>query len=239
MLLAGQTPLANARRLVGLKVPQLTEQLSSTTFRQDSFYQLGGDHTCELPNCYSGQKLIFMIRDARDTVASMLALPRWLEMYSWPVLRYKMLHEEYFSDTYAHEISLLHKSPFPRVAAAALIWRYKVDALFDYLNKGYPLLPVWYETLVSSPTVEMIRVCAFLQIPWEEAVLHHSRMSHSELAPDGRAIGNTDPSRSIDSTSVGQWKSYLEDGHLAEIVKITGSLQGKLYPQAGDTVARG
>lgn len=173
-----------------------------------------------------------MIRDVRDVVGSMLALPHWFERYGNPVLEAKIARDQRFRDFYNREISYLRVASFPRIVRAALIWRYKIDVLFRYLRRGYPILPLWYEALVASPRTELLRICAFLQIPWEEALLRHSNSPHFELGLDGRAVGCTDPERSIDFMSVGRWKSQFTSEQLREIVMIAGPTLFPLYPSA-------
>jgi len=228
----GSAELICQRPLIGFKVPQVTEQLAWPLLRHDNFYQQGGGRDLEVRNPYIGQKIIFMIRDARDVVASMVTLPHWFERYGNPVLEARIAGDSKFKDRYSTEISFCEASRFPKIARAALIWRYKMDALFGYLRRGYPLLPLWYEALVASPRTELLRVCAFLQIPWEEAILRHPSSPRFELGLDGRAMGRTDPGRSIDAMSVGRWRSQFTSEQLREIIVVAGPALFPLYPNA-------
>jgi hypothetical protein len=217
---SGSAELICRRPLIGFKVPQVTEQLAWPFLRHDNFYQDGGGSDLEVSNPYAGQKIIFMIRDARDVVASMVTLPHWLERYGNPVLEAKIAEDRKFRDRYDKEISYVTASAFPNIAKAALIWRYKMDALFEYARRGYPILPLWYEAR------------AFLQIPWERAILRHPNAPHFELGLGGRAVGRTDPGRSIDDVAVGRWRSEFTSKQLREIIRITGPTLVRLYPNA-------
>ena len=117
-------PSAQAK-LAGLKVPQLTEQLAQPMLRDDAAIRAG---TSGIANPYHGESLIFMVRDARDAVASMLNLKDWLPQFGDSVLEAKITGDAEFAERYSEEIRTAQTSAHPQVARAALIWRYKVDA---------------------------------------------------------------------------------------------------------------
>lgn len=59
---------------------------------------------------------------------------------------------------------------------------------------------------------------------WKPALLHHASMRHTENFPNKLAMGSTDPERSIDSRSVGQWKRSLSVSDVSAILDIAGDL---------------
>jgi hypothetical protein len=210
---------------LGLKVPQLTEQLSDCYLKDDQAIRTSSPG---VPNPYNAHRIVFMIREALDTVSSMLALDGWLEEYGGSVLERKMNDDLDFRQKYAEEIEELHRSQSRKASQAALIWLYKVDALFTYISKGYPVLPVWYESLVGSPRIELAAVCSFLDVPWEATLMQHDALPHGELMPGGRAIGNTDPGRAIDDTAVGRWQHDLSTRDVDAVARLTDRMQTKL-----------
>jgi Sulfotransferase family len=227
-ILAGQREADRKKALSGLKVPQLTEQLAEPFLCDDVDIRA---REPGVQNSYDGEKLIFMIRDARDTVASMLGLKWWLALCADPVLESKINNDSAFANQYAAEIAIARASSYYQAARAALIWRYKSDSLWDYIDRGYRVLPVRYETLVKWPRVELTNVCRFLSVSFESSLLRHESMPHGELNADGMATGNTNPKRSISDASVGRWRQRFSTPQIGEILRIAGNTQGRLYPE--------
>ena len=226
-ILAGQRKVDRKKALSGLKVPQLTEQLAQPFLCDDLDIRA---REPGVQNSYDGEKLIFMIRDARDTVASMLGLKSWLALCGDPVLGSKINNDSAFANRYTAEIAIAKASSYYQVARAALIWRYKSDSLWDYIDRGYRVLPVRYETLVKWPIIELTNVCRFLSVSFESSLLRHESMPHGELNADGMAIGNTNPKRPISDASVDQWRQRFSTPQIEEILRIAGNTQGRLYP---------
>lgn len=227
-MIAGRgSPPPQDRPLLGLKIPCLTEQLGNT-WLWDVFAMP------EVPNVYRGHRILFMIRDVRDTMASMIALrPQgrsWLETHLIPCLRSKIRRDAAFRRRYAVDLARLEDARHPKLARAAFYWRYKVDALFDYVDLGFPVLPVRYEDLVGRAQLELLRVCGFLQIPWEAGLLQHQTFSHGELNGDGLTVGGTDARRPIDVQSVDRWHHSFSSDQLEEILRFAGDAHERIYP---------
>jgi protein-tyrosine sulfotransferase len=224
-ILAGKMRADRRRDLLGFKVPRLTERIDRVPFdtaSADGAYRM-----------YGGEPLVFMVRDVRDTVSSMCRLSygryTWFEVYGLPSLIQRCSLDPALRDVYAR---MLNHSGTPRcksLAGAAVYWRYKVAALFDYLERRYPVLVVKYEDLVRQPEAELRRVCRFLAVPWQASMLSHESIEHGELCEDGRAIGNTDPTRPIDQRSVGQWEGHFTEEETAVILEAAGPVFTQLY----------
>ncbi|MGH9238266.1 MAG: sulfotransferase family protein [Vicinamibacterales bacterium] len=239
-VIRGSGDPARTRRLLGLKVPCLTEQFANPSFWDEFLLRQA------IPNPYAGQKLIFMVRDVRDTVASMLELrlpgepwngARWYDMNLAPSLRAKIANDMPFRRRYAIELSRLRTAVNPELARAAFYWRYKTEALLDYCALGFPALLVRYEDLVAQPQVELLRVCGFLQMPWEAALLAHHRAPHRDVAEDGSTIGGTDPRRAIDLRSRERWRVSFAPADVRTILEFAGDVQSLLYPASASAVA--
>ena len=227
-VLAGGPSPVRQRQLLGLKIPCLTEQLLGPVFYDRVVMP-------EMPNGYRGQKLLFLLRDVRDVVKSMLQLQvkglPWFDIYCIPAFRDAMLRNPGLSNRYASDLKRLDHTRHRRIAKAAMYWRYKVDSLFDYLEAGYPVLAMRYEDLVVRPAEELPKVCQFLNVRWEPSLLLHGKLAHRELAENGLATGNTDPTRMIDSGSVGKWRDTFTREEIDEILAFAGDAQTRLYPE--------
>ena len=189
---------------VGFKIPRLAEQLDHP---EPSDYGL----TDPPARFYDGQKVLFIIRDFRDVVASMLKLRgknTWMEDWAVPILRQKAEREPGFAERWRKELAVCEKTG-SLAAFGALYWAYKNDALLRYLQLGYPVLPIDYESFVAAPRPELRRVCQWLGVEFQESLLHHPDQAHGELFANGLTVGGTDPKRRIDAASVGQWRQWL------------------------------
>ena len=226
-VISGRNTPVRERPLLGLKVPCITEQFADRSLWERLLLP-------EMPNDYRGQRLIFMMRDVRDTVASMMQLRlqrgSWLETSLLPSLRLKIAKDDAFRRRYASEIAKLNEARHPNLARAAFYWRYKCEALFHYLQEGFPALLVRYEDLTRQPQLELLRVCGFLQVPWEPGLLSHSTSDHTELKDGGHAIGETDSRRPIDTQSLNRWRAVFNDDESDEILRFAGDTQAFMYP---------
>lgn len=207
-------------RLAGFKVPRFAEQLLDPNLRDPDYGTF--------PNFYRpGERIVFLHRDVRDVVASMLRLrqpdgSKWIDRYGRPILSAR-LQEETFRARYTEAIRHLAERNFSPHAVAALYWRYKTDAYFDYETAGLPVLALAYERLVTEPRRELAAVLAFLGVSWDEHVLMHPKMPHGERRSDHRMIGGTDPERPIDVASVGRFGDVLGAAELDDIQVIAGA----------------
>lgn len=211
-ILAGRVDVPTGRRRLGFKLPRFTEQIDSA---QPSDY-----FVYPARRFYSGQPIIFIQRDPRDVIASMLRLNdgAWFQRWVRAILDEKLKNEE-FCERYAAMREWCERSARPDAAVGALYWRYKNDALEIYRQRGYPVHLVRYEDLVSFPERELRKISEFLTVEWQPArLLAHFTIEHDQLMDDGKAIGGTDPRRPIDSASLGLWTGVL-DAPSVEIIE--------------------
>ncbi len=223
-VMAGSHRPIRKRPRLGLKIPCLTEQLLEPTLWDPILLPA-------TTNRYDGEPILFLVRDVRDVVASMRALRifgrPWLDAYLEPTLRAKLAQEVRFAARYGAELSKAAESFHSGSVRAALSWRYKNDAVARYVAASLPLLVVQYEDLVSDPRRELERVCTFLRLPWNDALLAHNRQRHGELDAQGLAIGGTDPRRAIDRHSVGG--HGLTASEVNDVLCAAGDYQRELY----------
>jgi hypothetical protein len=227
-LVAGYCDMPAGKRLAGFKIPRWTEALLQDPL-VDVFL---GVH---VRGVYQGDPILFLYRDVRDTVASMLKLKitpelNWLERYGRMYVEQQMRPEN-LGRRYAREHALVRQLGNAAHAAAALIWKYKTQSYFDYRQRGWPVCLVSYDRLVSSPEAQLRRILAFLQLPWDPSLLDHHRLSHPEILEDGKTIGSTDPHRPISVDSVGQWQQLFQPQEVEEILTLAGDLNQKMQEE--------
>lgn len=210
------------RRLAGFKVPKWTEMLGEEAPADP-----------EAAGVYQGEPIVFLLRDVRDTVASMCRLrssatASWLEAWGRPILEEAIARRPGFADRFAREIARLRDRNSPEVAVGALYWKFKTISYFDHVERGRPVCPIPYERLTINPEPVLRRVLKFLGLRWDPAVLDHSHREHRGVFESGLTVGNTDPKRAIDSRSVGLWRETFSEDQERIILDVAGDLNERI-----------
>jgi hypothetical protein len=227
-LAAGRYPLPRGKRLAGFKIPRWTESLEQDPLVDESM-------RLQVAGLYRGDPILFLYRDVRDTVASMLKLKvtpdqTWLEAYGRSEFFVRMRSS--LGSRYAQELQTVVDSGQPAHLVAALIWKYKTQCYFDYLERGWPVLLVPYDRLVAAPEPELRYILAFLGLPWDASLLSHHQLSHPEILADGKTIGSSDPHKPISKDSVGQWQHMFQSREVQEMLALTGELNQKMLRES-------
>ena len=216
---------AASAKAIGFKIPRWTEQFLSDVMVDD-----GAEGPCI--NFYSGQPILYLMREVKDTIASMLKLQmgdsNWCSLWAPRIIAAKVADDPAYASTCARELAIADTSENRLIGLAALYWKYKTAAFFTYRQRAMPVLPVSYEALVSDPEPVLRQVCGFLSLPFNESVLRHPDHAHAEISDAGLAIGNTDPIKPIGADSVGQWRSYLSATDIDLISRVVGDLPGRV-----------
>lgn len=221
LLAGGQREAQREQRYTLLKVPRYAEQIDAAVLRDWGEADVAGP-------VYAGQLILFMVRDWHDVVVSMHNLPHWLERQALPIMQAKMRDDPGFAADLAREIGIMQASPHGTLATAALYWTYKTRAVLRYQAAGYPVLAVSYEKLVTHPEAELRRVCDFLDLPFDAALLDHTAFAHREVLESGLTVGNTDPKRRISRSSVDQWQAFADIATWDEVGRIVGDLPARV-----------
>jgi hypothetical protein len=213
------------RTHIGFKVPRWTECLGDDLAWDEGLAE-------QVTDLYHREPIVFLTRDVRDTVASMRKLrmtdtQSWLEFCAVPILEAKFARTP-LGLRYAQEWNAAVAAGKPAVQMGALYWKYKTGMLFDFQARGWPVLHVSYERLVADPAPELRRVCRFLGVSWDARMLVHDRLPHTEVFADGTVMGNTDPRRPIDATSVQQWRGWLTPAEEIDVLAIAGDLNDQV-----------
>jgi hypothetical protein len=233
--LCGQEyPVPLGVRWMGYKVPRWTEQLGKRKLWDPGLEEVGY-------SVYHREPILFMLRDVRDTVASMLRLradagKSWLEKHGPTILGAKTRYRS-FRERFARDLDFVQASNNSLPLIGALYWKYKTEAFFSYRARGWPVCPVVYERLVTNPERELRGVMKFLDLLWHTGLLEHARAPHREVNALGMAPGNTDPSRPIEATAVGQWSRVLSSETEEQMDIIAGELNERIKSIPGIHVA--
>ena len=224
-LMRGECPKPAGQKLTGFKVPRWTEQFDATAAQDDG-------EAAMARNFYNGEPIIFLVRDVRDTVASMMKLKMtekqtWLEYCARPILESKIAQPA-FAAQFTAEIEQLRKSDNAWPKVGALYWKYKAESVFRYRQLGWPLLLIRYEDLVESPRWHLRQIVDFLGLEWNDRLLEHDRLPHAEIYPNGTAMGNTDPRKPIHDENVGQWRHMVSTNDEASILEMAGDQPARL-----------
>lgn len=212
-------------KLIGFKVPRFTEQLLWTTMSDIDYG--------EFPSFYHGVPVIFLVRDYRDVIRSMIQLrysdrESWLQKYGQRILKFQSKLQEFKAED-KKILAAIEQSGFQDHFVGALYWKYKTDALFSLLNSGMPVSIVSYERLVSNPQSELAKLVDFLGLQWEDALLKHDKQNHAELDANGMAIGGTNPKLPIHKNSVKLYEGFFSTHELKDMRTIVYDTLSRLY----------
>lgn len=190
---------------IGFKIPRFSEQL---TWKE----QIDPDYG-SFSSFFKREKTLFVVRDVYDVVSSMMSLnagtsQTWVERYAAQILR-KTLPFNPYKKEFARKLSLLEQSLLPIHLVGAFYWEVKNQGLLALKTGGFDVLPLSYEAFVNDPRPHLESIVKFLGVSWSDELLNHHSLEHNELDENGMAIGNTDPRRAIDSSSVGRGRFVL------------------------------
>ena len=210
--------------LRGFKIPRFTEQLTWSEF-SDPDYGV-------FPSFYRDQKVIHIFRDVLDVVGSMMKLKTpggvsWLDRYGHSILQALIQHPN-VSALYKKKYADLECQGLPVHLIGALYWEIKNQGFFDLLERNKTVCAVRYESLVSSPKSELLKLTQFLEVGWSDSLLNHPEHPHTELDENGFTIGETDPRRSIDTKSIGGHRHLLTEQQIQETKYYSKNLSNNI-----------
>ena len=206
--------------LLGFKIPRFAEQLTRSEFNDPDYGQFS--------SFYKDQKVVHVFRDTLDVICSMIRLKAdgdvsWLDKYGRIILQ-SMIADQTPDSIYRKKYADVEQMGLPAHLVGALYWEIKNQGFFDLRNLNKPVHPIRYEALVASPREELLKLCQFLDVEWSDELLNHPVHPHAELDEKGKAIGETDPRRSIDTSSIGVNRDLLTDKQIREIQSFVGDM---------------
>jgi hypothetical protein len=194
--------------IVGLKMPNWNEWIVDSE---------------EYRKYYNNDPIIFMLRDVRSVIASMLSLPTGKGCFFNGVM--EAINEKWPADphrkfwpAYKKEVESIEQMTYPDHRKAALYWRYKSSRYAEMVKMGYRVMPVHYNLFVQNPIAHLRIIMDFLQLEWDDNLLKHHLQEHDETF-DGYAVGNTSIKRQIDECSIDKWHNVLTSEQEAAILE--------------------
>jgi hypothetical protein len=200
-----QKPITNKQH-IGYQVPIWTE--------------LFVEYDC-IKNKIQGRKFIFMIRDVLDVVSSMKSMGGdWLKneiignINLWLTDRARGVksYKDYLIDDTSY---------------CAVYWMYKTEHFLKMVEKGYDVIGIKYENLVSHPRRELMGLCDFLGVEWSENMMNHHKICHTE-GNGNEFMGGSRGDRAIDKKSMHSWRNRLTSDEIDKVLNITGDFSKRL-----------
>ncbi len=172
----------------------------------------------KIPHALPGAKIIYMLRDIRDVVSSMIALNKV------PILNNQLrriFSSKDLAQMFPAELSLLQQddnSVKPHIKMA-LVAKIKMSLARQFQDNGLDVLMVKYEDLVTQPEYIIPNVLEKLDLPQATECLHHEDVLY------GIGPGGTHRDRSVDNKSKGKWKDNLTHQQSKEIWDVIGDFK--------------
>ncbi|XP_059061256.1 protein-tyrosine sulfotransferase [Achroia grisella] len=155
-----------------------------------------GTYVLEL---FPNAKFLFMVRDGRATVHSIIT--RKVTITGFDLTSYRQCLTK---------------------------WNHAVELMYQQCKTMGPskCLMVRYESLVQAPEVTLRRVLSFLELPWDDAVLHHERYINQ---PNGVALSNVERSsdqvvRPVNLDALDKWVGQIPSDVRADMSELAPML---------------
>ena len=126
------------------------------------------------------------------------------------------------------------------ITKSARRWKKRLKRAQRQGAKVEHYLELRYETLVSEPEATLRQICEFIELPWDDAILHHHERSEqrlSELDRDIPAMGGRLPrsaesrmalhertTKPVDTSAIGKWRTQMSPEDVAEFESVAGDL---------------
>jgi hypothetical protein len=173
-------------------------------------------HADELQRSTLPMRFFFSVRDVREVVNSMLAIPVPIAANQ----RKRIVAEPRLAERFRADIGQLDDPALSEAARCAVVWRLKTGLYRDFVGAPMEALLVRYDQLVADPADWMGRL-------QQHAGLVPSDVRHHEVMR-GTAVGNTRRSRAIDCSSRRLWSEALKERDLEDLRGIAGPLMEEL-----------
>jgi len=220
-----QTLIQKDKKILGFKTPVITEQMNWPFFSDASL-----DFIIE--NKFQDAPKIFLIRDVRDTISSMKTLKQgsttWYQIWPQKSINFWKFTIPDFKTKYSKDLKKISTSKNKLLASASFYWKYKTDSIFEYEKNTSTVIRVLYEDLVNNKKNSIKKIIEFLNLDWEDDLLHHEKKKHKLTDKKGITVGNTNTKLPIFNKSVGRYQKDFSSSEIDEIWNISGDLMEKL-----------
>jgi len=153
-----------------------------------------------LKRLFPNSKFIFMIRDGRAAVHSMIS--RKVTITGYDLKSYKK---------------------------ALSKWNSTISAMNDQCNELGPnsCMKVYYEQLVLHPRSWLTKILKFLDLPWNENVMHHEKQINQ---PNGVSLSKTEMStdqviKPVNLEALSKWVDNIPDDVIRDMANIAPMLE--------------
>lgn len=192
----GKEVLDNAIAAFCLEVIERHGEWAPRLCNKDPLMLKMGTYVMEL---FPNAKFLFMVRDGRATVHSIIS--RQVTITGFDLTSYRQCLTK---------------------------WNHAAELMHQQCRAMGPdkCLPVQYERLVLRPRETLRRVLSFLQLPWEEAVLHHERYINR---PHGVALSPVERSsdqvvKPVNREALDKWVGQLPADVRADVPELAPML---------------
>jgi hypothetical protein len=174
----------------------------------------------QIPHAFPDAKIVYMFRDIRDVVSSMMTL-------RVPILDNQLrriFSSGDLASMFPAELSLLRRDDNivkPHVKMA-LVAKIKMSLAPQFSDNGFDVINVRYEELVTQPGRAIPHILEKLDLPQAIECLHHNDVFQ------GVGPGGTRRGRLVDEKSKGKWKDNLTQQQSNDIWDIVGDFMETL-----------
>uniref|UniRef100_A0A0N5A9A6 Protein-tyrosine sulfotransferase n=1 Tax=Syphacia muris TaxID=451379 RepID=A0A0N5A9A6_9BILA len=161
---------------------------------KDPFTLKSTEYLAEL---FPNSKFILMIRDGRATVHSIIS--RKVTITGFDLSSYRQCLEK---------------------------WNTAITTMYQQCQSvgGYRCLMVYYEQLVLHPEEQMRRVLNFLDIPWNESVLHHETLIGKDISLSKVEKSSDQVVKPVNLDALTKWVGHFPEDVLLEMPSIAPML---------------
>ena len=212
---------------IGLKAPILTDCLLDKNYVAFPTPDFNDQLSKNFRKFYSNQPIIFLVRDVRDRVSSVIQQGKKSEVDLKglsKLIENWMEKNTYIKKNFGDELSKIKKYKNKIFGFEALEWKIKSSAYSVYKEKGMPVLLVKYEDLVSKTEEILRKITTFLKIPFEKNLLNFYKMPQTGLRYPGYAQNYDITTRTAETSSIGLYKKNLSPGQTNEIMEIASDV---------------
>lgn len=163
-------------------------------------------------------KILWIVRNPYSVISSMSSLKNskgsWIKRCG--AMELKRLEPFY------PEIAKLDLASLDEISLAAMVWKYKNQALEIYQQKGLNVMPFRYEDLLEDPQDMMQKVLEFLELPWSDRVLEYHKYHSTGKTYPGNTKGDKaiDPSRKSSQPKLTQSETNRINAIAGELIKL-------------------
>ncbi|CAJ0600193.1 unnamed protein product [Cylicocyclus nassatus] len=150
-----------------------------------------------LSEMFPNARYIFMIRDGRATVHSIIS--RKVTITNFDLTDYRQCLTK---------------------------WNAAISAMNEQCNAvGDKCLRVYYEQLVLHPEAQMRRILDFLQIPWNDSVLHHERFIGKDVSLSNVERSSDQVVKPINVDALSKWVGAIPEDVVRDMDEVAPMLR--------------